>query len=74
MSARYLSPAELAEVGLMTRLFSEGQASGLAVERMMRYAKWWNNGASFAQIDIRRASVMHFAFLCLRDYVTGARA
>lgn len=73
MSARYLSPCELAEAGLMMRMFSEGQASGLDVERMMRYAKWWNTGSSIAQVDKRRASVMHWAFWCLRHYVTGAR-
>ena len=74
MSARYLSQCELAEAGLMMRLFAEGQASGLDVERMMRYAKWWNTGSSIAQIDVRRASTKAWALKCLRDYVVGARA
>ena len=74
MSARYLSPAELAEAGLMMRLFSEGQVAGLDVERMMRYAQWWNTGSGIAQIDVRRASTKAWALKCLRDYVVGARA
>ena len=74
MSARYLSPCELTEAGLMMRLFSEGQAAGLDVERMMRYAKWWNTGSGIAQIDVRRASTKAWALKCLRGYVVGARA
>ena len=74
MSARYLSPCELAEAGLMMRLFSEGQASGLDVERMMRYARWWNTGSSIAQVDRRRAYTKAWALRCLSDYVVGARA
>lgn len=74
MSARYISPAELAEAGHMMRLFSEGQAAGLDIERMMRYAKWWHTGSVIAQVDRRRASIMHWAHWCLRHYVTGGRA
>jgi len=74
MNARCLSPCELAEAGLMVRLFAEGQASGLDVERMMRYARWWNTGSGIAQADKRRASTKAWALRCLRDYVVGARA
>ena len=74
MSSRYLSQCELAEAGLMMRLFSEGQASGLDVERMMKYAKWWNTGSSIAQVDKRRSGIKAWALKCLRDYVAGARA
>ncbi len=74
MSARYLSQCELAEAGLMMRLFAEGQASGLDAERMMRYAKWWNTGSGIAQIDVRRASTKAWALRCLRDYVVDTHA
>jgi hypothetical protein len=74
MSARYLSQYELAEAGLMMRLFCEGQRYGLDVERMMKYAEWWNTGSSIAQVDKRRAYIKAWALRCLRDYVAGARA
>lgn len=74
MSARYLSRYELAEAGLMMRLFAEGQAAGLDVERMMRYARWWHTGSGIAQVDKRRAYTKAWALRCLRDYVVGARA
>jgi len=74
MSTRYLSQCELAEAGLMMRLFCEGQRAGLDVERMMRYARWWNTGSSIAQVDKRRACTKAWALKCLQDYVVGARA